>query len=123
MDKIYTGKEICSKYSDLENDLFGTEDHHFMLTKMVKEQLYDAPCAFSRNGRNLVRLDEWFADPENYDNYHTDNVKQMIDSLQSGGTLPPLIIDKKLGLYDGQHRLTAYSMLPAIQEVIVYKEI
>ncbi|CAM3118355.1 ParB N-terminal domain-containing protein [Sporolactobacillus spathodeae] len=122
IEKI-TGKEICSKYSDIENDAFGTDDHVFILTKLPKEQLYDAPCPFSSNGKNLVTLDEWAKDPENYDDYHTDNVKQMVEYIQGGGNLPPLIVDKSHGLFDGQHRLTAYSMLPEIKEIDVYQEI
>ncbi|RYM06652.1 hypothetical protein EWH99_01950 [Sporolactobacillus sp. THM7-7] len=123
MTEYFTGKEICGKYSDLENDAFGTDNHRFILTKVNKEELYDAPCAFSDNGRNLVTYKEWEEHPENYDGYHTDNVKQMIEYIKDGGSLPPLIVNKKMGLYDGQHRLTAYSMIPSIKEVKIYKEV
>lgn len=123
MAEYFTGKEICSKFSDLKNDAFSTEDHHFVLIKVDKETLYDAPCAFSSNGRNLVTYQEWESHPENYDDYHTDRLKSMVEYLKKGGKFPPLIVDKNLSLYDGQHRLTAYSMIPTIHEIEVYKEI
>ncbi|MCO7175833.1 ParB/RepB/Spo0J family partition protein [Sporolactobacillus kofuensis] len=123
MADILTGKEICSQYSDLANDAFGSEDHRFILTKVEKEALYDAACSFSSNGKNLVTYKEWKNDPENYDDYHTDNIKQMVDSIHEGGALPPMIVNKDLGLYDGQHRLTAYSLIPEIKEVAIYKEV
>ncbi|WP_100486202.1 hypothetical protein [Sporolactobacillus pectinivorans] len=123
MAEYLTGKEICSRYSDIENDAFGTEDHRFALMTVNKESLYDAPCPFSSNGKNLMTFKEWENHPENYDDYHTDNVKQMIDYIHEGGKFSPLICDKEFGLYDGQHRLTAYSMIPEIQNVRIYKEI
>ncbi|GGL51803.1 ParB/RepB/Spo0J family partition protein [Sporolactobacillus putidus] len=123
MTTYYTGKEICSKYNDIENDDFGTDAHRFILTTVAKETLYEVPCSFSSNGRNLLTLKEWEEHPENYDGYHTDNIKQMVDSIKEGGTLPPMIVNKDLGLYDGQHRLTAYSMIPEIKEVQIYKEL
>lgn len=123
MVELVTGKEICSRYSDLENDAFGSDEHEFTLTKIAKEKLYDAACSFSSNGKNLVTYKEWANDPENYDDYHTDNVKQMVDHIHEGGTLPPMIVNKELGLYDGQHRLTAYSLIPQITEVVIYKEV
>ncbi|BBN97806.1 MULTISPECIES: ParB N-terminal domain-containing protein [Sporolactobacillus] len=123
MGEVLTGKAICSQYSDLQNDAFGTDDHQFVLTTIAKEALYDVPCTFSNNGKNLITYKEWANDPENYDDYHTDNVKQMVDHLHEGGKLPPMIVGKDLSLYDGQHRLTAYSLLPEIKEVTVYKEV
>ncbi|MCL1631716.1 ParB N-terminal domain-containing protein [Sporolactobacillus sp. CPB3-1] len=123
MAEILTGKDICSRYNDLVNDAFGTDEHRFMLTTIDKEQLYNVPCSFSSNGKNLLTYKEWANHPENYDDYHTDNIKQMIDYIHEGGKLPPMIVTKDLSLYDGQHRLTAYSMLPEIKEVEIYKEI
>lgn len=123
MAEILSGKEICGKYSDIGNDAFGTEDHRFILMKINKEDLYGAPCSLSNNGRNLMTFKEWENHPENYDDFHTDNVKQMIDYIHEGGKLPPLIVNKNLGLYDGQHRLTAYSMMPEIKQIEIYKEI
>ncbi|RYL92633.1 ParB N-terminal domain-containing protein [Sporolactobacillus sp. Y61] len=123
MTEILNGKEICSKYSDIENDSFGTEDHQFALTRVDKKDLYDAPCSFSSNGKNLMTYEEWKKHPENYDGYHTDNVKQMVEYIREGGHLPPLIVNKELGLYDGQHRLTAYSMISEIEKIDIYKEI
>ncbi|MFX3619351.1 MAG: hypothetical protein ACE3JK_17755 [Sporolactobacillus sp.] len=123
MTETLTGKEICSRYSDIENDSFGTDQHHFILTKIAKEELYEAACSFSSNSKNLLTYQEWEKDPENYDDYHTDNINQMVEYLRDGNKLPPLIVNQKLGLYDGQHRLTAYSMIPEIHEIDVYKEI
>lgn len=123
MTEYITGKDICSRYNDIENDAFGTDEHKFILTDVDKESLYDAPCSFSTNGKNLMTFEEWEKHPENYDDYHTDNVKQMIDHIHEGGSFPPLICNKDFGLYDGQHRLTAYSMMPEINKVQIYKEI
>jgi hypothetical protein len=123
MADILTGKDICGQYNDIENDTFGSEDHRFTLTKIAKEALYDAACAFSSNGKNLVTYKEWANHPENYDDYHTENIKQMVDYIKEGGSLPPMIVNKDLGLYDGQHRLTAFSLIPEIKEVDIYKEI
>ncbi|MCO7127106.1 ParB N-terminal domain-containing protein [Sporolactobacillus shoreicorticis] len=123
MAELLTGKEICGRYSDLQHDAFGTEDHQFKRITIEKEKLYDVPCSFSNNGKNLVTYKEWANDPENYDDYHTDNVKQMVDYLQEGGILPPMMVNRDLSLYDGQHRLTAYSLIPEIKEVEIYKEV
>ncbi|MFT8871866.1 MAG: hypothetical protein ABF868_06200 [Sporolactobacillus sp.] len=123
MNDIFTGSQICGQYSDIRNDAFGTDDHRFILTRIDKEKLYDRPCLYSSNGKNLVTLGEWERHPENYDGYHTDNIHEMVEFLKSGGKLTPLIVNTQLSLYDGQHRLTAYSLIDTIMDIDVYKEI
>jgi hypothetical protein len=74
------------------------------------------------NSKNLVTFNEWKVDNDNLDGYHTDTINNMIKYIKDGNKLPPIIVDKNYGLYDGQHRLTAYSMMKDIENIEVLKE-
>lgn len=119
---MITGYEIYNKYDNIQNDIFATSDRIFELTKIKKEDLYKAKC----NGRpvcNLLTFEEWLVRNDNYDFYHTDTIYEMIKIILNKESLPPIIVDKDLGLYDGQHRLTAYSMVNSVEYILCYKEI
>lgn len=120
--KVYTGREIINMFGNIQNDVFGDDNHLFVLLTVNKEFLYDKVCVDKRS-YNLKTYEEWQNDADNYDNYHTDTINSMINYIRDGGKLPPLIVDKDYGLYDGQHRLTAYSMMDEIQNIEIFKEI
>lgn len=121
MDKIlYTGEEILNKYGNIQNDSFHKEDL-FELIIVPKETLYDKLNV--EGGRNLVSYDEWKNDSDNYDGYHTETIDNMIDIFNEGKTLPPLIVDENWGLFDGSHRLTAFSLIDTIKEISGLKRI
>lgn len=121
MEKIiYTGEEMQNKYGNIQNDSFHKKDL-FELNIVPKEQLYDNLNV--EGERNLVSYDEWNNDSDNYDGYHTETIDNMIEIFNKGETLPPLIVDENGGLFDGSHRLTAFSSINTIKEISVLKRI
>lgn len=92
------------------------------MVKINKEDLYNKVCCDGVS-LNFKSYNDWLSDEENCDAYHTETIDGMINCIQQGGTLPPLVVNKNLGLYDGQHRLTAYSMINEIIEIEVFKEV
>lgn len=49
---------------------------------------------------------------DNYDDYHTNRVLEMMDMFKEDNeALYPIILNKSLKLYDGHHRLTALNEL------------
>lgn len=119
--KIYTGKEIVEKYVNIQNDVFADE-REFLLEEIHKEELYDCVC-WDGSSKNLKTYEEWEKDDDNYDQYHTNTIDEMVSFIKNGGELPPLIVNKDYGLYDGQHRLTAYSLIDDIETIKVFKEL
>lgn len=116
---ILTGKQLKMRY-DVQNDSFDDDSKFMLLTinknELINKSIYDGSCD------NYFDLNKWEQHGDNYDNYHTDTISNMIDYLKEGGNLPPLIVNKNLGLYDGQHRLTAYMELDSIINIEIFKE-
>ena len=119
---ILTGVDVLSLYDNIQNHDFAEEDKLFKLIKINKEELYSA-SPNGCNSKNLKTFNEWLNSTDNYDFYHTDTIYEMIKLFKEAIELPPLIIDSKNGLYDGQHRLTAFSMIDSISDILVFKEL
>lgn len=118
--KYYDGYEILNMYDNIQNNEF--KEGRFILIEINKEFLYDKICC-NGNDVNLISYDDWNNDEDNYDNWHTDNINNMIEYINEGNTLPPLIVNRNYGLYDGQHRLTAYSMIDSVDHIKIFKQI
>lgn len=94
----------------------------WILVKINKEDLYDKICCDGVS-LNFKSYSDWLNGEENYDRYHTESIDVMIEYIRKGGILPPLVVNEGCGLYDGQHRLTAYSMMDEINIIEIFKEV
>ena len=118
-----TGLELISLNDNIQNDDFAEDYKLFKLMKVNKEILYSARPNGCSSGENLKTFNDWLNMDDNYDFYHTDTVYEMVKLFSEGKNLPPLIVDTEYGLYDGQHRLTAFSMIDSIADILVFKEL
>lgn len=118
-----TGLELISLYDNIQNDEFAEDCKIFKLIKVNKEIIYSARPNGCSSWKNLKTFNDWLNAEDNYDFYHTDTVYDMVKLFREGKDLPPLIVDTEYGLYDGQHRLTAYSMIDSIEDIFIFKEL
>lgn len=118
-----SGELLISMYDNIQNDDFAEEDKIFKFMKVNKEILYSAKPNGCSSGTNLITFNDWLNMDDNYDFYHTDTVYEMVKLFRAGKNLPPLIVDSDYGLYDGQHRLTAFSMIDSIKDILIFKEL
>lgn len=117
---LINGKQIKDRY-DVQNDCFDDDSYFELISinkyELINKSIYDGTCY------NYFSLEDWREHGDNYDDYHIISIINMVKHLESGGNLPPLIVNKDLGLYDGQHRLTAYMECNKIINIEIYKEV